>query len=365
MKITCLVRSISMGGLERQMMGLAIMLSKAGHDVELVKYVQDEYFRHELEINGIPIVSIPHKGGTLGIAFKLAEHLRKNDTRLLIAFGNSANAKACIARIISNSFSLIVSERNYIKRFHISDWYRFLLYLWKADFVIGNSHAQSEHMKKAFPLLAPKTSTIVNFTDLEQFCYKERNYSTESPLSIAVMSRISRRKNMHGLIKAAAILKDKGLDFRIRWYGERSESAYLKSCRKLIAESGLEEVFSILPSEHEVKEIYYNNDILCLPSFYEGTPNCVCEAMACGMPVACSAVSDNALYVQPGRNGWLFDPTDINSMATCLESIILDKKKALKAYGLESSSIAMEKFSSERFLSEYLHLLESLPETEL
>ena len=354
-----------MGGLERQMMGLAIMLSKAGHDVELVKYVQDEYFRKELELNGIPIVSIPHKGGTVGIAYRLASHLRENGTELLIAFGNSANAKACIARIISNSFRLIVSERNYIKRFHISDWYRFMLYLWKADFVVGNSQAQSEHMKKAFPLLASKISTIVNFTDLEQFCYKERHYNPGSPLSIAVVSRISRRKNMHSLIKAAAILKEKGLDFKIKWYGERRGSAYLKNCRKLIAESGLEEVFCILPSERDVKEIYYNNDILCLPSFYEGTPNCVCEALACGMPVACSAVSDNAFYVQPGRNGWLFNPKDIKSIANCLESIILDKKKALKAYGLESSCIAMEKFSSERFLSEYLHLLESLPETEL
>lgn len=49
-------------------------------------------------------------------------------------------------------------------------------------------------------------------------------------------------------------------------------------------------------SWHEKSEA--NMDYFCLPSFHERALRVLCEAISCGLPVVCSGVCDNLIYVR-------------------------------------------------------------------
>lgn len=362
MRIVCLLRSLEVGGVERQLTGLAVLLKEAGHDVEIVTYIPRDFFSNYLKENGIPATYIPKRLGPFTLARDIAAHLKEQGTQLVIAFASSASSKACLAKFIFRDFKLIVSERNHIKRFYPNDWFRFLLYS-KADWIISNSYAQHDHVTSFVPAFRKKASAIINFVDVDKFVPAPKK-GRDGVVRIAVVARVSRRKNLHGLIKAAGILKTRGLQFKIEWYGATRQSRFWKKCMALISKLGLDDVFEIKDALQDVRAVYHNADVFCLPSFYEGTPNAVCEALSCGLPVVCSDVSDNALYVQKGVNGWLFDPTDLDDMVNVLEEVITKGRDKFEEYGHAGREIAIRKLSMDRFRKEYLSLIEQLAESD-
>ena len=99
--------------------------------------------------------------------------------------------------------------------------------------------------------------------------------------------------------------------------------------------------------------------MFCLPSFYEGTPNVICEAMACGLPVVCSEVCDNPMYVKDGINGFLFDPHSVESIALGLEKIIKINNADYISYCQQSRKIAEKQLSKDVFIEKYLTLIKS------
>jgi teichuronic acid biosynthesis glycosyltransferase TuaC len=64
-------------------------------------------------------------------------------------------------------------------------------------------------------------------------------------------------------------------------------------------------------------------DVMCLPSFAEGMPVSVAEALATGTPVVATAVGGITEQVSPGENGVLVEPGDATALAAALDSALL------------------------------------------
>lgn len=364
MKIACLLRSLELGGLERQMSGLATFLKKEGHDVTVVKYLPDDFYEDYVREHNIPVVQLKRGGGNIGMAIKIARFIKENEIDLLISFGASPNIKACLAKKIYGNFKLIVSERNFNTKWLPTDYIRFIAYK-EADAIVSNSISQGQLIKEKFnghimKFVAEKSSTIINFTEISRFTPAPEKRETQEPLKILSLGRVVKRKNVHGYISAAKVLKDKGYHFNIEWYGLTHESSYYKKCMQSIINCGLEDMFKIYPSRKDVENLYRQADIFCLPSFYEGTSNAISEALSCGLPIICSAVSDNSINVNEGHNGWLFKPTDQDSIVSSFERMLNSSVSERIEYGKNSREIAVSRLSIERFTTQYKDLIESL-----
>jgi len=354
--ISCIISSLRIGGAERQLVGLAELLCKAGHDVEVVTYREGDFYAADLAAAGVRHTHITPEGRDLRLVRQIADHLKANGTQVVISFLVGANIKACLAHMIYPKFKLIVSERNCNTFMLPHDWFRFVLFKLEADCVVCNSFAQTAFVSRHCAGLRLKLETIPNFVDSDKFTCST-SFDHPGPLRIVTVARLQRRKNAIRMIRAAA---EPGLEgVRFDWYGAK-EDKYAQRCKRVIEQLGLQERFAIHPENNSAADLYHNADAFCLPSFYEGTPNALAEALTAGLPAICSDVSDNARYVIPWRNGFLFNPHDRRSISKAIRRLAAQSPRSLAEYSTESLAIAAENFPKDLFIKRYSELLNGL-----
>jgi glycosyltransferase involved in cell wall biosynthesis len=94
-----------------------------------------------------------------------------------------------------------------------------------------------------------------------------------------------------------------------------------------------------VPYGPKLLDLYDRHDALVLPSFTEGFPQVLLEAMARGVPVVATSVGGVARLVRDGENGLLVDAGDVDSLADALERVIGQRTLAegLASRGLDTA----------------------------
>lgn len=356
-KIILFTDCLGAGGAQRQLVGLATMLNKRGYNVKVYTYFDNAFYKSTLDKNKIPNEIIPNAVSGITRILAVTMLFKKENPDWVIAYQETPSLVACAGKLLVRKYRLIVSERNTTQRIGMNERVRFFLYRW-ADAIVPNSYTQERWLKEHRSYLSNKITTITNFVDLESFVpiAHQRRKTPE----VLVAASIWAPKNTLGLIRACRMLKNRNVKVHFSWYG-KSESDlnidYYNQCEALINEQGVGEYIDLLPKTKEIKAIYQNADYFCLPSFYEGTPNVLCEAISCGLPVMVSNVCDNSIYAQAGKNAVLFNPNSPEDMANKIQSMLEQCDEEYQSQRMASRAIAEEKLSSEAFVSKYIQIL--------
>src|SRR5665647_2844797 len=130
-----------------------------------------------------------------------------------------------------------------------------------------------------------------------------------------------------GRFEALDVLRrEHGLRPRVSWVGQRMRSgdrgAYLRTMEEEIQRTGISGQWEWLDQRTDIPDLFRQHDVLVHPSYGEGLPNVVCEAMACGRPVILSNVLDHPRLVADGVNGYLFDRHDPAELARKIKQFI-------------------------------------------
>lgn len=358
-KILCLIDGLGSGGAERQMTGLSVMLKQRGYQVDLVAYHPEKNFYVSLaEKGGVkPIFLIV--GSSQWSKIKAVWHFIKQQGGYdcVIAYKPGPNAIGCILKLFGLKFKLIVSERiadsEIGRKGTLFKLYRF------ADYVVPNAHAQGEFLSGHFSWMTKKIVPITNFTDTDYFTpvYEV----IHNPLRVLTVARVAKQKNVLRYLEAISVLRKRGVEnVHYDWYGnvERGQDEYAQTCYAKVKELGLEEVISFHPATPTILEQYQHTDVFCLPSLFEGFPNVLCEAMSCGKSVLCGNVCDNARIVSDGKNGFLFDPTNVIDIADKMQMLLSKSQEELLQFGERSRNIAEVLLSKDSFVDKYIGLIE-------
>lgn len=353
-RIILFIDSLTQGGAQRQMVGLAALLQEKGHFVYIVTYHDIPFYENNLKEYGIRHLNIQKSKWNIWLIKKVRQTFCELEPDVVISYLDSPNIIASIIRLTGIKYKLVVSERNTTQRMAIKDWIRFFLYRW-ADTIVSNSYSQEEVLNRHFPSLKHKTQVITNFVDIAIF-YPVQRLKKDNHLRIIGVGRIESQKNIGCLIKATKLVIDQGYDVRVDWYGRKTD--LIVDYERMIEEFQLSTVFSFHESTTSIHESYQQSDLFCLPSLYEGCPNVLCEAMACGLPVICSDVCDNSIIMVEGVNGLLFNPHDPRDLAGRIIQYIRCSWEEKRQMGLKSRKLAEQRFGKDTFISKYLELIQ-------
>ena len=150
----------------------------------------------------------------------------------------------------------------------------------------------------------------------------------ETPRLLAV-GRLVEKKGHETLLLAAALLRDRGVNFTLRLVGEGPEWPRLQ---RLVHELRLGDhvVFLGPLNETEVRLEYESADIFALPcrkltnGDQDGLPNVILEAMAHGLPVVSTRLDGIVEAILDGESGLLADQDDPAAISQHLEHLIED-----------------------------------------
>lgn len=195
----------------------------------------------------------------------------------------------------------------------------------EADQVIGVSEGVRKSAVSFYGLPEAKTCTIYNGFDLERIrtlaaepcsCHLG---AEEGTVRIACIGRLQHEKGVDVLLKAARIaIHDRGLrQLRLIIAGDGPDSGLLRSlCSKL----DLDDFVTFTGFQTNPYAILSRCQMLCLPSRYEGMPNALVEALACGLPAIASNCPHGPLEILDSEElGQLVTPDDAAALAIAIE----------------------------------------------
>jgi glycosyltransferase involved in cell wall biosynthesis len=146
---------------------------------------------------------------------------------------------------------------------------------------------------------------------------------------ILSVGRLSAEKGQEGLIEAFAALRDSGSQATLRFVGDGPERDRLSA---KVAALGLQDVVSFAgrKSERETLKEIAAAELFVLPSFMEGLPVVLMEAMALGVPVISSQVAGIPELVVHDQTGLLFAPSDWAGLAAEMTRLLNDDELAAR-----------------------------------
>lgn len=355
-KIVLFTDSLGAGGAQRQLCGLAVMLNKLNYDVSVLTYHSSDFYKKYLEEHNVRNFIIGDGNGSAQRILSIRKFIKRENPDWVIAYQETPALISSFIRATGVKFQLIVSERNTTQQISLSDKVRFFLYKY-ADAIVPNSYSQANFLASRYEWMKKKLCTITNFVDLDNFSYNS-HIRNDIPL-IVIAASIWPPKNTIGFIEALRLLAKNNILIKVKWYGySEANEDYFKLAQAKIDEYQLSEYIELLPKTKDIQDVYRQSDYFCLPSFYEGVPNVIAEAMSTGRPILCSNVCDNPRYVIEEVNGYLFDPNNPENMA---EQILKGLSVSDQVYDQmchESRKLAEEMLSMDTFIKKYIEIIE-------
>ena len=347
------IDSVGYGGAQNQFVNLAVLLKGQGYQVKIL-VVYDEYDFYKGTLDGIDVICDQKSKKPINRLWRIPRLIVREKPDIVIAYLDSQCVLSCIARMFSK-FKLIVSERNTTQAVGVKDRIKFWLFRF-ADYIIPNSYTQGRFIAKLNPGYEEKIKVITNAIDLKRFYPSESRCGNEIPQIISVGRNIY-QKNYLGMIEVIKILKERDIKVHFNWFAGKCDANYQTLVNNRIKNYGLEDMITVYEPTQSIGDKYRENDFFWLYSLFEGFPNVLCEAMACGLPVACSNVCDNGDIVIEGENGVLASPDNYVEMADQLCTLLAYDDQKLRLIA-ESNVKRIEALCSERsFLAKYLELI--------
>ena len=357
-RILLITESLGSGGAERQICGLASMLTKAGYLCRLITYVENQFYELYLSQHGVDYQFIPELSNKKTRVYKAAKYVRQYKPDVVISFLPSVNKTMCLAKLFFKA-KLIVSERNNNTCITRGDKIQFNLYR-MADAIVPNSNSQGKFISNNFPFLSKKVHPIINFVDVNRFTPSVTPVRNET-LRVVTVARYTQQKNVLTYLKAIRMVKDMGLNVHFDWYGDKKHNvAYFAEIEKEYQQLDIADYLTLHDPNQKIEEEYRKADIFCLPSLFEGYPNVVAEAMSCGLPILCSNVYENPYIVEEEVNGFLFNPKDPAEMADAIKKMVGLSYENRLEMGKRNRQLCLKRNTEDAFLKSYVELINSL-----
>lgn len=218
----------------------------------------------------------------------------------------------------------------------------------KCNVLIALSEEWKERLRQIVP--EDRIEIIENYSVLHEDALEER-IQRECNNTVLFLGELGKRKGCYDIPVVIAQVKKSIPDVKFVLAGAGSE-ADEDAIRKLITEKGVSDnvEFPGWVRGDTKDKLLREADVFFLPSYNEGMPMSVLDAMGYGLPVVSTNVGGIPKIVHDGENGYCCDPGNVNRFAKGITKILLDGKER-KLFGEASWKIVKEGYSLEAHLN--------------
>ena len=332
-----LIRSLELGGAERQLALLARGLQERGHRVVVAVFYAGGPYQKELQQAGVRVLSLEKRGrwDIPGFLWRYVRELKAVRPAVLHAYLGMPNILSLLARPFLPGVRIVWGLRASNMDMQRYDWLQ--RWSWRiecslskyADLIIVNSHAGKAFAgDSGFPV--EKMQVIANGIDVDRFRYdgaagqavRRQLGIADDALVIGLVGRLDPMKGYPVLLQAAAeLVKREGRrQLRFVCVGNGPEG-YRQRLYALTTFKVLNDRIIWAGARTDLPALYSSFDIFTSASvFGEGFPNVIGEAMACGLPCVATDVGDAARIV--GDLGIVVPPDDVPALVDAWRQIL-------------------------------------------
>jgi len=202
----------------------------------------------------------------------------------------------------------------------------------------------------------PNGTDKILFKKIKNNRFKKKNNIKEKFL-VLFFGRLNPTKGPEMLAKAAISITKKRNDIAFVWVGPDEGKA--KEVQKLIKPHKNMQYLGPIRGKENIAEMYQAADVYALPSYREGLPLTLFEAMASGLPIAASPVNGIPYEMKEPENGFFSNYGDLKKLEQNILKLIDDPKlrKQISENNFKKSLDFSWDNINKRYMEEYKKLL--------
>lgn len=372
MKICFLIRSLGVGGAERQLITLANGLSERGWDISIAVLYPGGALEAELDSRvRVEPIGKRHRWEVGTVLFRLWRWLRREKPDVLHSYLAVPNILAGFLGAVVPSVKVVWGVRASKLALDAYDRLTALterasaFFARGADLIIANSEAgKRDCLAAGYP--GPRLIVIPNGIDTRRFV-PDRNARARLRAAwnigaretlIGLVGRLDVMKGHEVFLRAAAHFSQRHDDVRYVCIGDGPQT--LCAELRIVAETlGVADRIRWLPAGQDMPAVYNALDIVCSSSvFGEGFPNVLGEAMACGVLCVATRVGDSEYVV--GDTGEIVPPADPEAMCLAWERMLTRIARDGEHLGQHCRERILTCYTREHLLDRTIDALERL-----
>jgi glycosyltransferase involved in cell wall biosynthesis len=287
------------------------------------------------------------------VLWKVAAELRRDRPDVVVTL---MKKDTTMTAVVAAAMGIPVVIRHANNRPLGNDPYHWLLYGKLPRLHIVNADATRKTLLRSAPWLsADAIQLIYNGVDATR-------YESASPIEIDLPG------GSLAIGYVGAFVPRKGvLDLATAWprIADAIPNAHLLLCGKGSLETQMRSMLDRAPRvrwlghREDVPSVMKSLDVMVLPSYVEGAPNVVLEAMASSVPVVATAVSGTPELIRDGVDGKLIPAGDPDALVKAVTSIASSSETRI-GMGEAAHRRVLERFTIERMIDAYEETLNRL-----
>lgn len=367
-RIVYVIDSFKTGGAQRQLLELVRRLDKAQYRVAVCPVWDIPDLERSFVETGVEIIRI-HKRHSYDftVAVRLARFMRQFQPAIVHTWLFTGSLWGRLAAAMAWAPVIVAAERSVRPDGHDAKPLRLANKVLApvTDVITANSQAGISALQRQgyavdkLRLLRNGVDTALfspNGQPGQQTQIRSSLHISPDTLLLGMVARLDYPKDYATLLNAIRIVVDAGFDVHCLIIGTGPHRARLES---LASDLGIAALVHFLGERTDVSCLLQSLDVFAFSSLWEGMPNAVLEAMACGLPVVASDVAGTAEAVVDGVTGFLTPAGDADALADRILQLLRDPKLRA-AMGEAGRARAVAGFSMEAMVAQTIGLYDEL-----
>lgn len=360
MKIYMFIALMGIGGAERVCVSLANEFAKLGHEPHIIVLnLKNDVNTHLLDSR-----CKVHELGVSRLRYAapaMVKFMRKHRPESILVFGNEMGiilnnlrklglVKVKIVLRVLNNVNISLSNEDHVSKTVENYLKRQQKQLKDMEHVVAQCNAMKQMILDRKLVAEDKLTAIYNPVSQKVVqAVADIPATKKEGFQFTFVGRLDPQKNLTHLLNAFKIVLDNRKDVTLHLVGE---GILTEQLQEETARLGISDYVVFEGMRRDIENVYSVSDAVVLSSNYEGMPNCLIEAIACGIPViSYDCPIGPREIIQDGVNGYLVRFLDVNELA--------DKMLASVEKEWDSDLIvkSAEKFNATVIAKQYLEVM--------